>query len=247
MILNPEIKFCTYFKCIKQFTFKSETYSEYTAFCVKSGKFSYQIGNFKQQIVSEGEIVICPPGKSFKRKIITPVEMCMIKFNISDDFSYTPPLKITDISRFEYNMKKLESCLFCSEFDKFPVFLHYCRDILYMAADSLEENSALSKIKKEMFGKFDDTLSIEKLAKNAGYSVAHFINTFKKVYGYTPKQYFSYVKIQKAKNLLSTTDMMSKEAAALCGFDDELYFIRFFKKHTGMTPKQFQKQYFLQK
>ena len=74
-----ELIFCTYFKRIERFRYEYEIYEEYVAFCVKQGSFTYQIGDEKEEIASEGEIVICPPNHRFVRKIKEPAELCMIK------------------------------------------------------------------------------------------------------------------------------------------------------------------------
>jgi YesN/AraC family two-component response regulator len=47
----------------------------------------------------------------------------------------------------------------------------------------------------------------------------------------------------KAKELLLSTQLFSKEIAYSLGFEDDLYFIRFFKQRTGLTPKQFREKF----
>lgn len=237
-----EITFCSHFKNIKKFSFSSETYSKYTAFCIKSGSFAYSFDEGKSEILSENEVIICPPGKSFSRKVVQPVDMYMIKFKSDSAFKF-PCKKVTiyDVLRLNYDFDHLKSCVFCKNFDENPEFLHYARDILYMYMDSLSENSEFSNIKSFFQQNFDKDISISELANKTGYSTAHFINKFKKIYGQTPKAYLSGLKILKAKELLFTTNKTSKEIANLCGFNDELYFIRFFKAKTGFTPSQFRK------
>ncbi len=235
-----ELTFCRYFKRIERFIYNKETYEECVAFCVKQGSFSYQIGEDKEDIVSEGEVVICPPHHSFRRKIIQPAEICMIKFKVAESFHILgKKIRVSNILRFNDDLFKLERCLFCDTLFDEPIFSHYCMDILYLAMDGMGENSNISFAKSYIEQNYDKEIFIGELAKQMGYSTPHLINKFKAYYGITPKAFFSQVRILKAKELLLTTDKLSREIAYFLGFSDALYFIRFFKKYTGVTPTQF--------
>jgi len=235
-----ELVFCTYFKKIERFKYEYEIYDEYVAFCVKQGSFTYQIGDENEQIASEGEIVICPPNHRFSRKIKEPAELCMIKFNFSGAvYSLDKKVKVTNCLRFYEDLDMLNRCLFCDTLSDEPIFLHYCMDILYLAISSIEQNDWISDIKNFIDNNYDKEIYIRELAKQAGYTTPYLINKFKFCYGVSPKVYLSRVRIIKAKEMLLTTDKLSREIADILGFTDELYFIRFFKKHTGLTPRQF--------
>jgi len=238
-----EVLFCTYFKRIERFKYTHETYDEYVAFCVKEGSFVYQIGDEKEQAISEGEIIICPPGQRFSRKIKEPVELCMIKFHFWDTIhNLDTKIKISNLTRFHEDLSKLEECLFCSTLSEEPLFLHYCRDILYLAVDSIRRSNNLSDVKNFIDQNFAQEVCIGKIAQQFGYTLPYLINKFKRFYGVSPKAYLSQVRVRKAKELLLMTDKLSREIAGDLGFSDELYFIRFFKKHTGVTPRKFRVQ-----
>lgn len=243
MIPDVKLLFCTYFKKIEQFRYAQETYGEYVMFCVRQGAFSYQIGENKEEILSEGELVICPPNTSFRRKIIDATELCMIKFTL--DTPFTPSnekIKVSNILRWNDDLARLEGCLFCDSLSEHPEWSHYCMDIIYIAIDSIRDDAKLGAAKQFMDQNYDKKLCITSIAQKCGYTPPHFINKFKFYYGVSPKAYLSRLKVQKAKELLLMSDKLSRQIAAELGFDDELYFIRFFKKHTGLTPKQFKKR-----
>ena len=240
MLSNIQLTFCTYFKKIERFVYEQETYEEYVAFCVKRGSFSYQIGEERKDVVSEGEIVVCPPNQPFYRSIIQPAEICMMKFKTAECLRISgKKIRVANVLRFHDDLRKLECCLFCDTLSNEPVFLHYCMDILYLAIDGVGENGKMSFAKSYMEQNYNKEIWIGELAKQMGYSTPHLINKFKAYYGITPKAFISQVRIFKAKELLLSTDKLSREIAYLLGFADELYFIRFFKKHTGLTPRQF--------
>lgn len=232
--------FCTYFSRIEHFKYDNETYEDYTAFCVRDGSFSFRMGDRPQETVSGGEVVICPPGRLFSREIVSPCEICMIKFSVSESLPVLEgKIKIPNALRFDEDLEQLKNCFFCRDFSTEPRFLHFCRDILYLATDSVQGDGKLSWVKNYIDQNYKEELSVSSIASQAGYTVPHFINMFKKYYGITPKAYISKVKILKAKELLTVSEMLSRQIAYELGFSDELYFIRFFKKHTGITPKQF--------
>ena len=240
MLSNIKLTFCTYFKSIKQFVYERETYEDHVAFCVKNGSFSYRIGDDKEGIIGEGEIVICPPNQTFYRKIIQPAEVCMIKFKAAGAcYIAGKKIRVSNLLRYNDDLSRLEGCLFCDTLFEKPMFSHYCMDVLYLAFDGLGENSKISFAKNYMEQNYDKEINVGELARQMGYSTPHLINKFKAYYGVTPKAFVSQIKILKAKELLLSTDKLSREIAHSLGFLDELYFIRFFKKHTGLTPKQF--------
>lgn len=65
--------------------------------------------------------------------------------------------------------------------------------------------------------------------------------TFRKLTGKTIFQYLGRVRINRAKELLVTTDMKLAEIAMETGFSDEFYLSRQFKKYTGVSPALYSK------
>ena len=61
--------------------------------------------------------------------------------------------------------------------------------------------------------------------------------------GKTVGGYISFLRIENAKLLLSTTDSQISEVAIKVGFNDYNYFIKIFKKLLGVTPLQYKKNH----
>ena len=55
-------------------------------------------------------------------------------------------------------------------------------------------------------------------------------------------QYVSWLRIERAKVLLLTTDMSITDIANEVGFGSIHYFSRFFKEKENITPNEFRKQ-----
>jgi AraC-like DNA-binding protein len=82
-------------------------------------------------------------------------------------------------------------------------------------------------------------LSIEELAKLSNLSISSFKRQFKKEFNDSPNNYIITKKIEKAKELLSITDIPISEIAYEIGFNDPLYFTRLFKNKTGTSPTSY--------
>lgn len=83
---------------------------------------------------------------------------------------------------------------------------------------------------------FARPLSVEFLARRAGYSTVQFIARFRHFYGTSPKHYITVRRLQCAKLLLSVSELSAKRIAEKCGFSDEFYFYKLFRRRFGMTP-----------
>lgn len=77
------------------------------------------------------------------------------------------------------------------------------------------------------------------MARAVGMSKFHFARRFHAAVGVTPWQYVLRRRLQRARELLAGTDLMIKEIAIECGFNDPNYFSRLFQREYGCTARQF--------
>jgi len=87
---------------------------------------------------------------------------------------------------------------------------------------------------------FDTAISLDTICKEACISKFHLIRSFKKLYGVTPYQHLTFLRIKKAKELLQTNLTVSAVCYHL-GFDSPTSFSGLFKKIVGKTPVEFQR------
>lgn len=84
-------------------------------------------------------------------------------------------------------------------------------------------------------------ITIEELAKTVYLHPNYFIRLFKKHMGNSPMQYISRVRLEKACQLLSSTNKPIKEVAFETGFKDLFYFSKSIKNHTGFSPTEYRR------
>lgn len=82
----------------------------------------------------------------------------------------------------------------------------------------------------------DSSISLAQIANKFNMSAPHLSRIFKEV---TSKRFIDYLifkRMEKAKELLSTTNMKVAAVAEAVGYDTQASFMRIFKKYTGATP-----------
>ena len=88
----------------------------------------------------------------------------------------------------------------------------------------------------------DPELQMSKVADEFNVSPSHFSTVFKQEFGETFRDNLSKIRINRAKELLRTTNLLCSEVAFQSGYNDPHYFSFVFKKKTGLTPQQFRDQ-----
>lgn len=114
---------------------------------------------------------------------------------------------------------------------------------------SLERNIVLSKdsahvriigqARLRIREALETDLTIQQLADELGVSYSLFRKLFKEFTGVSPALYQQELKLQRAKELLSTTNMSIKAIAYRLNFDSPDYFSSKFKAKTGLKPSDF--------
>ncbi|MDR6554725.1 response regulator [Paenibacillus qinlingensis] len=85
----------------------------------------------------------------------------------------------------------------------------------------------------------DEQLSLQHVCNHIYMSMSYFSALFKPYTGETFIEYVTRYRLEKAKEMLATTQLKTYELAAKVGYGDPQYFSVIFKRHTGMTPKEF--------
>ena len=89
----------------------------------------------------------------------------------------------------------------------------------------------------------DDTLSLQKLADHLYISVCYLSLIFKKEADETFLKYLIRVRLDAAKDLLTSSDLQIAEIGEKVGYPDINYFSFFFKKNVGMSPREYRNSF----
>lgn len=87
-----------------------------------------------------------------------------------------------------------------------------------------------------------DEISIQEIAHAASVSSSECIRCFKQTIGTTPIQYVRQMRLQKATELLMSSNKKIIEIGIECGFQEMSYFSRIFKEQYGATPSKYRVQ-----
>lgn len=84
----------------------------------------------------------------------------------------------------------------------------------------------------------DQDLSLVEIAKVININPTYFASLFKRAIGISPHQYVIQQRVERAKVMLSKTDLAIADIALQVGFSSQSHLTQQFKRCTGMTPKQ---------
>jgi AraC-like DNA-binding protein len=84
--------------------------------------------------------------------------------------------------------------------------------------------------------------SIDALARTAGMGRTNFYKKVKGLTGHSPNEYIRIVRMKKAAELLTATDLTIAEVSYRTGFDDPFYFSKCFKTQFSKTPSDFKRK-----
>ncbi len=90
---------------------------------------------------------------------------------------------------------------------------------------------------------FAQPLDLDRLAGVAGLSKYHFLRLFRATYGLTPVAYVSERRIERAQDLLRTTNLTVTEVCHAVGFTSLGSFSSRFRALVGANPSEFQQRY----
>ena len=101
------------------------------------------------------------------------------------------------------------------------------------------DNNPIKKAVKYIAQNYHNKIDVDMICSHVNYSRSYFSRSFKKETEMSIPEYINYVRIQRAKFLLSNTDLYINEISKTVGFSDPFYFSKCFKKFTGCSPSEY--------
>ncbi len=115
-----------------------------------------------------------------------------------------------------------------------------CQNVLRKGA---EKSSSLIETAKEYIQvNYSKDISLDDVSRTVNISPYYFSRIFKEDTGEGFVEYLTRIRIDKAKELLTTTEYSMKEICSMVGYADPNYFSRSFKKNVGVTPTEYKRE-----
>jgi AraC family transcriptional regulator, transcriptional activator of pobA len=148
------------------------------------------------------------------------------------------PMRIVDRMQLQSSIYELFSsmvnCLYEEE-------LHTQDQYVRSLAHDIAEH--LYKVLEQGFVENGSRAVIQQITKKLGISSSHCHRIFQQVYGQSPRQFLSSLKLWEAKRQLLHTSKPVAHISEFLGYQSMANFSRQFKRWTGQTPQQYRKNH----
>ncbi len=101
------------------------------------------------------------------------------------------------------------------------------------------ERVSLSRSVRFINENYATQIKITSLAHTENMCMTAYNMAFKKQMGMSPTKYIIKLRINNAKELLRTTNLIIREIGIICGYDDVAFFRKTFKKEVGISPSEY--------
>jgi AraC-like DNA-binding protein len=105
--------------------------------------------------------------------------------------------------------------------------------------DGNQDEQVIAHAKFILRENLETSLDMETLASELAIGYSKFRKMFKEATGHSPNQYHIDLRLDKARELLTATNLNVTEIAYQLGFESVYYFSRLFKKKNGVSPKSY--------
>ncbi|MCR5226702.1 MAG: response regulator [Eubacterium sp.] len=103
-------------------------------------------------------------------------------------------------------------------------------------------NGVIDRAKDYILANFQKDISLDDVSREIDISPYYFSKIFKENTGENFIDYLTTLRIDKAKELLETTDLSMKELCGEVGYANPNYFSRIFKKIVGLSPTEYKEK-----
>jgi AraC family L-rhamnose operon regulatory protein RhaS len=108
------------------------------------------------------------------------------------------------------------------------------------SVDGLRHDGWLETLRERMnYWAFEQRVTMDKMAYSFNMSQSTFEKKVRFLTGFTPSEYLSKLRLEKAKMLLAQNRLSIKEIASQSGFSSSQYFAVSFAKWQGMSPSEY--------
>lgn len=214
----------------------------------RSGRTEYTVGG-RKLVADPNNIVFIPAGAEYYMEVCKSGACIVMEFDIHDPSG--------SCAAEEYFFNNARDILSTAKNIlhywtlKGPAYEAKCLSELYSIITQI---STVDSYANTLAGKYrmihksvkyiednyaDSDLYTPYLAELSEIGETYYRNIFTAVFGMAPAKYIQQYRVDKAKEILASTDKSIEEVALAVGFANSSYFCKVFKSVTGMTPLAF--------
>jgi two-component system response regulator YesN len=134
-------------------------------------------------------------------------------------------------------------------FEHTPEVIRNCENAMDRRTGAVElwpygggQRNEIARAREYIRCHFREKLAIQDIASSVGMSESYFSHVFKKETGSNVVDYINRVKIEKAAEILETSNLKVADAASRIGIDNPNYFSVLFKKIIGISPQEYRER-----
>ena len=209
------------------------------------GETQYTCGG-KKYISNPSNPILLPKGVNYDWHCTESGHFMSIEFDCDAEYNSPILFSTKNHDKLLKTMKSIEYKMTLKQ----PFYMLECIELTYSVLNLLihEKMKAYvpSKKQKKLEGVFeyiinniDKKMTNDMLSEIAGMPTVTFRKLFTEVYGMPPMSYVSYMRVEKAKQLLLCDRGSISEIAQTLGYPSIYDFSRSFKRHTGISPKNY--------
>ena len=177
------------------------------------------------------------PLQSEKNRFVTSatiISRAAIKLGMSSEAAFTYS---------DYFIKKADECKTISEVWNMQMTLFkFYREEVHKSRSGAYNNPITNMLLLYIDEHIEKNISFQEICIKLDIDYKYASNCFKKDLGIGFSKYFNKVKMEKAKEMLETTDLLIQNIAEKLGYTNAYYFTRTFKSIYGMSPAEYRKQ-----
>ena len=239
---------------------KGRVLSEYQFVYISKGKGIFESESTKKRAIAKGQIMILFPGQWHSYQPLKDIgwneyyigfEGSIIDSIIKKSF-ISSQNQVLDVGTSEELVNLFSTAIRVAKEDKKSaqqylagIVFHILGMILALSQnknyEARESTQVIERAKIIMGENIHKDIDVKEIASKLGTSYSWFRKFFKEYTGYAPAQYFQELKLRKAKELLTETNLPIKEIAYELNFSSIEYFLSFFKQRVNITPSEYRK------
>ena len=198
---------------------------------------------------SAGSVVFLPKSSSYRMRIFEPSDYYVVDFEFESsatvrrgaEFKNLSPTLRGDFEKLFHIWHSAELWRLCDAYSQ--LYRIYSACLRSLSREYSKSGELYFAALKYILGNYSSPdLNSREIADAIGVSEVHLRRIFKAHASDSPMRYASFLRIEKAKNLLLESNLAVCDVARLSGFSDPYYFSREFKKSVGITPTGYKKQ-----